>query len=471
MNVRVRGIYTTALTGLIADNEDWQVVQASDAIADRFDRPFESAPAAVSVDTTDDRQGVGVHGDPEGVDAVATELAGLGRDTFVWADPAPPDAVFDARVTETLGSGAVVDLGGTEAFLPYGNTEAHVETGDELRVQVEGGAPPWADDRPVVDTSLEIRGGLATLVRGGQQVTTGAADVVDLISTDPPEGWAVRWGRDTEDVAFDVLDDALAAASERAAALDTALSEASPTAENAPGQVWSGTAGRWCWFGRESRFTLDERRAATVATMPGHHRIKAGSRSASAAVDFVEAVCPDLGSEGAKDGAADEDFPFDVVTRQFGPREGDQLAIDHGKPAGRCIRLGTGDVAERDPGGTVTLTRQMSPGGTYDALGTPREAGDVAVTKFKEGRWWYATVYRDTEDNRKGTYVNVCTPVEIFPESVRYVDLHVDVVKHADGSVERVDDDELDAAVADGDVTEPLAEKARSVASAVENAL
>ena len=54
---------------------------------------------------------------------------------------------------------------------------------------------------------------------------------------------------------------------------------------------------------------------------------------------------------------------------------------------------------------------------------------------------------------------------------MRYVDLHVDVVKHADGTVERVDDDELDAAVEAGHVPEKLAEKARAVAGAVENAL
>jgi len=61
----------------------------------------------------------------------------------------------------------------------------------------------------------------------------------------------------------------------------------------------------------------------------------------------------------------------------------------------------------------------------------------------------------------RGTYVNVCTPVEVFPDAARYVDLHVDVMKHPDGTVERVDDDELRDAEAAGDVPEPLAEKAR----------
>ena len=113
----------------------------------------------------------------------------------------------------------------------------------------------------------------------------------------------------------------------------------------------------------------------------------------------------------------------------------------------------------------------MSGRGTYDALGVDQQAGDVAVTKFTEGKWWYPTVYRGADGEKRGTYVNVCTPVEVFPGEIRYVDLHVDVVRTPDGTVRRVDDDELDAAVDAGNVPESLAEKARDVASALESAL
>jgi Ribonuclease G/E len=194
--------------------------------------------------------------------------------------------------------------------------------------------------------------------------------------------------------------------------------------------------------------------------MVGHHRIKAGAESASTAVDFVEQICGDV----------DGDFPFDVVTRQFGPAEGDRVSIGHGKPAGHVIDLGPGEVTERGADGKLTVEREMSSHGTYDALGTDRAPGDVATTKFEEGRWWYPTVYRNG-DTAKGTYVNICTPVEVFPDEIRYVDLHVDVIKRPDGTVERVDDDELTAAVEVGRIPAPLAEKARTVASAVENAL
>jgi hypothetical protein len=466
MNVRVRGIYSTALTALFEGHDDLRVVQASDAIAERFEADLPLRPAEAGTETTPDRQGVGVVGDAEAVTTVAEVLGDVGLDALVWADPAPRDAVFDGRVTDTLGSGAVVDLGDAEGWLPFGNSDDRVEEGDRLRVQVREPAAPWEFDRPLLDTTLELPGSLARLVRGGSSGRgTGAADVVDLIPADPRDGWAVRWGWLADDAEFDALDAALAARNERAADLDAALADAPDPAEGAPRQVWAGSATRWCWFGRESRFELDDVRGDVVATMPGHHRIKAGAEAASAAVDFVEAIC------GTEATVADGDMPFEVVTRQFGPQAGDSLAIDHGKPDGRLVELGEGEVAEWDSSGTVTVRREMSPGGTYDALGTDREAGDVAVTKFKEGRWWYATVYRDADGERKGTYVNVCTPVEIFPDAVRYVDLHVDVVKHGDGSVERVDDDELDAAEAAGNVPADLAEKARSVAGAVENAL
>jgi hypothetical protein len=195
--------------------------------------------------------------------------------------------------------------------------------------------------------------------------------------------------------------------------------------------------------------------------MAGHHRIKAAANRASDAVDFVEGVCGSV-----------EEFPQVATFRKFGPEEGGTVAIEHGKPDGRLFTLGRGRVTNLDPGaGKLTVRREMTGGGVYDGLAVLRESGDTAVTKFAEGRWWYPTTYRDEDGRSKGTYVNVCTPVEVFPDAVRYVDLHVDVLAHADGSVERVDDDELDEAEKMGHVSEELAEKARTVAGSVERAL
>ena len=53
MNVRIRGIYTTALTELLRG--DHNVVQASPPIRERFDGTFEVDVADATVRTTDDR--------------------------------------------------------------------------------------------------------------------------------------------------------------------------------------------------------------------------------------------------------------------------------------------------------------------------------------------------------------------------------------------------------------------------------
>ncbi|WP_380681318.1 DUF402 domain-containing protein [Salinigranum sp. GCM10025319] len=463
MRARVRGIYATALTRRLLRG-DHEVVQASPSIRRRFDESFDDADHDVAVETTDDRQGVGVVGDTESVAAVVEQFQ-VGTDTLAWSSPTPAGAVFDARVIETRGRGAICDLGSSEGFLPFDAADTRIEEGDALRVQVRTDRPPWGRKRPELGTTLEAGSGLATLVAGDEGVRVDTRDdaagrelagMTDLLGVDVPDGWGVRWRHAATDADMDALGDALSSAVDAAADLDSVRDE--PIED--PGRRAAPTAATWVWFGRESRFALDNHRREVTTTMPGHHRIKAASEAASAGVDFAEALC-----------TPDGDFPFDVVTRQFGPVEGDRVAIGHGKPDGRLVTLGRGEVVERDPDGTLAVERELTGGGTYDGLGVPRERGDTALTKFREGRWWYPTVYRSREGQVKGTYVNVCTPVECFPDTVRYVDLHVDVLKYPDGTVERVDDDELDAAVEAGDVSEALAEKARSVATSLEHAL
>ncbi|MGM0397510.1 MAG: DUF402 domain-containing protein [Halobacteriota archaeon] len=465
--VRVRGIYATALTNhLLSSDPPFDVVQASPPIERRFDREFPTEPADVTVEMTRDRHGVEIAGDPSAVAGLRAAVDDLAIDTFTWSDVAAPGAVFSGTVTDTNGGGAIVSLAGDrEGFLPFGNADGYVAVDDEIRVQVTDPRAPWDRGRPVLDTTLRIPGDVVTLEAGVDSLVAGTPDgtpthelvrTTELLSTSVPDDWGVVWERGAEDLAVADLDAALAAAVERANELDAALDSAA-----GEGRLGTPTHLVWSWFGRSSRFALDALRRDVTATMPGHHRTKAGDERASGAVDFAEHL-----------GVQANEFPFEAVTASFGPTEGDRVAIGHGKPDGRYVELGRGAVTAVDAETQrVTVERAMTGGGTYDALGVPRVDGDVATTRFTEGRWWYPTVYRSEDGERRGTYVNVSTPVEVFPDVIRYVDLHVDVIKQADGTVEIVDEDELAASVDAGTVSEPLAEKAMDVASQVANAL
>jgi hypothetical protein len=467
-NVRIRGIYTTALTELL--REEYDVVAASPPIRERFGEPFEVDVADATVRTTGDREGVSVEGADAAVSELRDRLGAVARDALAWGARTPAGAVFRGEVSDTLGSGAVVDLGSVDGesvsgFLPYDRIEGYVDEGDTYRLQVASAEPPWSDDRPTLARALRIPGSLLELRRGDGGAMTETARLADILPVDPIDGWTPRWSASADDASLDSMAAALKRANDRAEGLMAAIAAAD---DEEIGRIAAPASGAWVWFGRESRFELDSVRRRVETTMAGHHRTKAATEAASSAVDFVEALC---GPDAESGDDADVDFPFDVVTRQFGPQPGDSVAIRHGKPAGRTITLGRGEVTERDPTGSITVEREMSGGGTYDAIGVDRVAGDVATTTFVEGRWWYATVYKSAEGKRRGTYVNVCTPVEIFPRAVRYVDLHVDVVKGPEGGVERVDDDELNAAVAAGRVPETLADRAREVAASIENVL
>ena len=74
--VRVRGIYTTALTRLLDGGAE--VVLASEPIRDRFDAGFGVAPPDATVSTTRDRQGVGIAGGSDAVEEVRSRLDRVG---------------------------------------------------------------------------------------------------------------------------------------------------------------------------------------------------------------------------------------------------------------------------------------------------------------------------------------------------------------------------------------------------------
>ncbi len=306
---------------------------------------------------TRDREGVLVTGLSQGVDGVLEVLGEIGTDTMRWNARASRGAVREEPVIETTASGAIIGCEAMEVFLPFERSDTYIAEGDTVTVQVQDPRPPWSDHRPVAGTKRVIFGGLAHLERADGKSRADISNEEDanalireteVLPTEIPSGWRIRWQPSAIGASIDEKTSAVSELREKVSKYDQAV-PVSPESSS------------WLWFGRQSREALDGLREPYVATIPGHHRIKASTDTAGTAVDFIEGL-----------EMIPSQFPIETVFDVFGPQVGDSYQIDHGKPEGNRFTLGVGTVIDID-GDTVTVRREMTAGGEYDGLAVPQE--------------------------------------------------------------------------------------------------
>ncbi len=204
-------------------------------------------------------------------------------------------------------------------------------------------------------------------------------------------------------------------------------------------------------FPSASKKVLDNLRAQVAPTLDGHHFYKACGGRVSYLLEMAEKMlekdCPK---------AEVESFFKETVEREF-PGEGSNVGIEHVKIDGATFDLGPAKIVNFDKkNGKLTIQRSFFARGFYDGLRTLKEPGDCAITEMKLGEWSFKTKYISKDGKHKGTYININTPVEIYPEKIRYVDLEVDICLWPNWNFKIIDMDKLEEALARGQVAPRL---------------
>jgi len=204
-------------------------------------------------------------------------------------------------------------------------------------------------------------------------------------------------------------------------------------------------------FSGFSKKKLDEIRSTVVPTLSGHHYYKAcGGKIAymlEMAEKLLEKGCPMKEVE---------DLFRETIWSEY-PQNGAKIGIEHVKIDGRVFNLGEARIVELNEYGTqIKLLRVFSTPGVYDGLGVRKEPGDYAVTSMRIGEWSFKTSYFSRDGEYKGTYVNINTPIEMYPSKIRYVDLEVDICMWPDGRIQKIDFEKIDEMVIVGYVPERL---------------
>ncbi|MCX8102845.1 MAG: DUF402 domain-containing protein [Candidatus Bipolaricaulota bacterium] len=424
-SIRLRGLYATALAALLREHH-WRIVQPHEELQPYTDPEDCFAPFDAEVKDREDRQGVIVVGEAGSVHAFKELLFAELPDVIGVLAPTELGAIYLGVVHKQRAWGYEIDLGGLTGFLPRPELERPLKKGEAVRVQVK----EIALSHPIVTTHLSLAGQLAVL---SQEQGVGISKEI----TDPDErerllslgrrcctnGWGVIWRTSAYRQDERALQQEIKHLQQKLPALD------SHPDEGIPGKLLAGQQALIVEFPGGSKETLDRWRARLIPTEPGYHRQMVGAGSEPA---------PTTGNAG------------------------DRVRIEHVKAQSDLSIVMTGRVIAASPE-QITVRREIKGLGVYDGLNIPKEPGDYAVTVFCHGAWHYETRYYARDGQLKGVYININTPIEIYADRVRYIDLEIDVVQRPGEPAQIVDEHDLQRIVSF--VSPRLLEQARAVAA------
>jgi protein associated with RNAse G/E len=208
-----------------------------------------------------------------------------------------------------------------------------------------------------------------------------------------------------------------------------------------------------------AKAALDELRNRVLPTVPRHHHLRI---IASCYVSLLEEKT--LSGHPEKRESVGRSMEKSLIwdTLQVGKK----IKIEHVKLDGPVLFLSEGVILEKDfDRKRLVLKRSRFKGRTkYDGLGIEKREGDYAISEIQGGLWHYQHTYFRSDGTLIGRYVNINTPVEFYPDRIRYVDLEIDVVQMPDGQVFVTDEEDLEQRFKAGFLSKELLETAKKAA-------
>lgn len=403
-----------------------------------------------------DLQGVTALGAPNAILNFKSALQNELEDVLIRIWSVSVDGIYKGRIVNRDENNVYVDLGGTIGVLPKNEDPGT----DQVVVQVErrriGGKTPF------LTTEIKFIGEYAILVPGGKigvslkiQDVNKRLELTALGESLQVDGWGIIWREAAALKSKEVLEMEVSRLNEKARILSERISSAS-----APALLIEGLRFADAEFPASSKHALDMLRSTVTPTLEGHHFYKSCGGSVSAALEMAEQLLE-------KGQSRDEvQRLFRGYVESGFPTIGFSVYVEHVKPSGAIFNLGQATIEALNADG-MRYSRTMRADGVYDGLGVEKKKGDMAVSEVKFGEWYIVTSYFSSDGVWKGAYVNINTPVELYPKAIRYVDLEVDVCVRPDGAVRLLDMEKLEKAYNRGIIGDKLMGRVKETLSTV----
>ncbi|MDI6905431.1 MAG: DUF402 domain-containing protein [Candidatus Bathyarchaeia archaeon] len=449
MKAKVRGIYSTALTKLLLDN-GFEIVQPSLTIKKRFGLEENSMPPDLKIEDRYDLQGIRVLGTSDAVCTFQSILHSTFEDALTRKWRVSVDGIYKGTVMESGEDAVYIDIGGDVVGRLSKSEIANI---NEKQVIVQVERRRIGVKQPVLTTKLKIVGNYAILVKNSKvgvslqiRDLNKRAELYALGKELAPSGWGIIWRESSANQSRETLENEITALVEKIKILNEKAFYAEAPALLLEGLYFMDVEFPWI-----SKRNLDKLRASAAQTLDWHHFYKSCGGKVSAALEMAEKLL----EKGHNRSEVEELFKQQIVP-EF-PEAGSLVDVEHVKLSGLVLHLGQATIESLDDE-QIKYSRVMRSNGFYDGLGVKKEKGDKAISETRSGEWCITTKYFSKGGEWKGTYININTPVEAYPKTIRYVDLEVDVCIKPDGTVEVLDMEKLEKALENAFISKTLFE-------------
>lgn len=451
MKIKIRGIYSTALTKFLKE-KGFEIVSPSEIINQRLSIENNDAANTLIYDK-EDLNGITISG------THSSEVVNCIKERFydIVIREIENGAIycgFIKKINPSLKT-ILVDLGGEEGVLPLQNYWGFLREGEKVLVQVKG----VIRGKKILTTKLRIFGENAIIIKDGFPKVSKhikskeEREKLEKLSQEvKKDGWGVLWKALAEGKKEEILREELISLVNKEKEIKEKFNKMKE-----PGLIMEGNKVYYVEFGALTKKELDNIRRQVLNTIPGHHFLKSGDYSIL--VDFAEAL----------------DIEHDIlinklnkVLKKNGPQVGRYYEIIHKKANGREIVF-KGIITEVN-GEEIRVKRTLKSGGRLDGIGGKINPGDFAITIFKPNEWHIVHKYFDKNGYPKGTYISINTPIEVYPNFARYIDLEVDVIERG-GKKEVIDLEKLERIKKAGMIKEELAQRAIEIANKIKEEL
>jgi Ribonuclease G/E len=447
-NVRVRGIYATAMTRLCID-WGFKIVQPTKAIIDRFKIADLKDPPDITIKDSRSRDGIVIIGLRKALEEMLEKLKTCFPEAIVLKCLMPIHSVVKGVVRDFRGGEYIVEV------KPgiYGTIRGNFKIGDVITVSIAE-TSFTRNNYLKLSNNLWITGKYAYLIQDGRVIVSRhikdsnvRRELSSLGQLLKKRGWGIKWRSSAQYANILTLMEELKKLYEKAEKI-LKNSEKTPYVEVVDGEYVAEVI-----FPSTTKIELDKVRSKVTPTIHKHHIYKSSGKIGSILVDFTEKILNEFNIDIS--GNLHE-FITELLRRKS------KVEILHIKPSGKIIKLTPGSIVEVGKEKLV-LRREIAGGGRYDGLNISKEEGDYDIMEVKPDEWIITHSYYSRNGVLKGKYININTPPEITYKGIKYIDLIVDIAILPSGEIKILDLEEFNKLCSEGIIPSLIEAKVNNI--------